>query len=93
MTDLAKRKEIVAKLLEACPRLGFKLPRSAAKEVKNNSSRITAWEIILKWDEDGDPEPEEIRTAVKKTLDGLYPKLNELAPVLKQLCNLPASAR
>jgi serine/threonine protein kinase len=91
MVDPTKRVEIVKKLLEACPTLGFKLPRSAAKPVKNNYSRITAAERVWDGDED-DYDPEEIRKDVKKTLDDLYPKLERLAQVLKQLCNVPGSA-
>jgi serine/threonine protein kinase len=91
MTELTKRKEIVAKLLEVCPGLGFKLPRSAAKEVKNNNSRVTAAERIWEGDED-DYDPEEIRKAVKKLLTDLQPKLEKLATILKQLCQIPDSA-
>ncbi len=96
LTDLAKRREIVTKLFEAYPRFGFKLPKAAAKEVKNNRSGIMTTEHILEWDEDDDPDSEaireRIRVAVKKTLDDLYPKLEKLALVLKPLCK-PSPSR
>ena len=91
MTDLAKRKEIVGKLIEASPGLGFKRPKSRTQEVKNNYSRIAAAERILEWGEGEDPEAQAIRVALNKALDELYPKLENLALVLKPLCNLPAS--
>lgn len=92
MTDLAKRREIVTKLLAESSEFGFKRPKAKNAEVKNNYSRISAVERILEWEEDNEPESEEIRAAVKKTLDELYPKLQKLAVVLKPMCKLSASA-
>src|SRR5258708_32413287 len=95
LTVHEKRREIVPKFFEAYPGFGFKLPKAAAKEVKNNRSGIMTTEHILKWDEDDDPDSdairERIRVAVKKTLDDLYPKLEKLALVLKPLCKPSAS--
>jgi serine/threonine protein kinase len=91
MVDLTKRAEIVTRLLDVCPGFGFRTPRSASKEVKNNYSRITATERILEWGEDSAPDPAEVRAAVKNTLDDLYPKLEKLAVALKPLCKLSAT--
>jgi hypothetical protein len=51
----------------------------------------SAAERILEWDEDNAPDPAELRAAIKKTLDDLYPKLQKLAVVLKNLCKLSAA--
>ena len=59
--------------------------------VKNNYSRVSGVETILKWSEGGEPKTDAIRAAVKKTLDDLYPKLEKMALFLKPLCELPAS--
>jgi hypothetical protein len=92
MKDLAKRIEIVTKLLDECSRFGFKRPkRSKDKEVKNNYSRISTAESILEWEKEAEPKPEVIRSAVKKMLDDLYPKLENLTSILKPLCELRAS--
>jgi hypothetical protein len=85
LTELAKRREIVTELLKEVPKFGLKLPRSSTKEVKNNRSCITATERILEWTEKQKPQADEIRAAVKKTLDDLYPKLDKLGVVLKRL--------
>ena len=90
MDDVAKRREIVTKLREGSSNIGFKSSRSS--EVGNKWSRICATETILEWGDDDAPEPEAIRASVKKTLDGLFPKLEKLASVLKLLCKLTPSA-
>ena len=69
--DPTKRIEIASKLLQECPSFGFKRPKG--KQLKNNYSRVSAVETILKWDEDEEPESDVIRGAVKKMLDDLYP--------------------
>ena len=91
MDDPAKRIEIATKLLDECPGLGFKRPKSW-HGVKNNYSRVSAVETILQWSEAGEPKSDAIRVAVKKTLDDLYLKLEKLALVLKPLCQLSTSA-
>jgi hypothetical protein len=89
VTDLKKRVVIHRRLLDECPQVGLK--RGKPKDVeKNNYARVSAYESILAWGEDEEPEPEEIRAAVKKTLDDLAPKLDKLALVLKPLCTTTA---
>ncbi|MBY0527394.1 MAG: PD-(D/E)XK nuclease family protein [Gemmataceae bacterium] len=84
--DAAKRNEIVAKLIEKSTDFGFKRPRSRNQEVKNIYCRVTASERILSWTEGNEPDADRLRGEVKKILDGLYPKLDILAAVLKPLC-------
>jgi hypothetical protein len=85
LTEVAKRRQIVTELLKEVPGFGLRLPRSSTKEVKNNRSRITAEDRVLEWTEDRKPQANEVRAAVKKTLDGLYPRLEQLSVVLKRL--------
>jgi hypothetical protein len=92
MKDSARRAEILKRLIEERPGFEFKLPRSHAREMKNNYCRIAPTERIFDGDEDGDYDPEEVRAAVKRTLDSLYPKLQKLEPVLRQLCNVAGAA-
>ena len=64
--------------------LEFKRPKSHGKDpFKNNFCGITATDCIARWEEDEDPEPEEIRDAVKRKLNELYPQLEKLGSVLK----------
>jgi len=83
MDDDARRKKIVAKLREEATNCGFK--RTKASEVGGNWARIAAVETILKWPEDEKPEADEVRAAVKKALDELFPKLEKLAAAYKPL--------
>jgi hypothetical protein len=83
LTDVAKRKELVEKLLSEVPGCGFKRPK--VKEPQDKLSRITAGERILDWDDDEEPEAKEVRESVKRALDELSPKLERLALVLKPL--------
>jgi hypothetical protein len=91
LTDLAKRKAILTELYKVIENegreIGFKLPKSHIKEVKNNFCRVTAYERVFEWVEDSEPEPNEIRAAVKKALDDLYPRLEKLGSVLKPLAS------
>jgi hypothetical protein len=88
MQDAQKRTEIITKLREATPGLGFR--RSKAYKMERKWCPISGIERFLQWGEDDLPEPDAIRVSVKKMLDDLYPKLENLALVLKPLCN-PAS--
>jgi hypothetical protein len=92
-TEVAKRVEVVTKLLEECPRIEFERPKSAAKQIKNNYSRLTASENILQWGEDEEPEPAAIRASVTEMLKTLYPKLEKLALVLKTLFKIPSASK
>jgi hypothetical protein len=84
MTDAAKRTKIIARLREAGPEVGLK--RSKTSKVGDRWDRVTGAESILEWGEDDEPGQDAIRNSVKEALDGLYPKLDKLAAVLKPLC-------
>ena len=91
MKDPSKRKEINTRLLDEIHKFGFKRPKS--KGVKNNLSRISTNECILEWDEGETPDPNAVREAVKRMLDILRPKLEQMAEVLKPLCQRLGSAK
>jgi len=95
LTDPAKQNEIVTILRKKCPEFGFK-PFPGKKVVKNIKCNVFGVEKILEWGEDDDPDAEaireQIRVAVKKTLDDLHPKLEKLEVVLKGLC-MPSVSR
>ncbi len=84
MADLTKRRQIIDKLIAEGPKFGF---RHSGREVKDNYTRISGRERILKWDEDHEPEADSIRIAVKKKLDEVFPKIEGVPLVLKPLFN------
>ena len=77
--DLAQREEIIPQLIEASNASGFKETRTPDKEVKNNFSTVGGRQLIYAWDEDEQPETDEIREKVKKALDEMHRKLERLA--------------
>jgi len=81
ISDVARRREIVGKLIEEGPNFGF---RHSGREFKDNYTRISGRERIIQWTND-EPEPEAIRTAVKKKLDELFPRLESVPRVVKPL--------
>lgn len=89
--DTTKYEQIVTKLREEITSIGLK--RTKASGIGSDFARITLIERFLEWDEEEKPELEEIREAVKKSLNDLYPKLEKMALVLKPLCNIPADQR
>lgn len=88
--DMVRRNQIVEMLLREVQRCGFKA-QPARKKRGTRYTRISARELVLEWDEHEEPDSEAIRAAVKKALDGLYPRPEKLAAVLKPLCAAPAS--
>lgn len=88
MADLTKRRQIIDKLIAEGPKYGF---RHSGREVKDNYTRVSGRERILKWDEDHEPEAESIRIAVKKKLEEVFPKIAGVPSVLKPLFNLAVS--
>lgn len=90
MNNAAKREEIIKKLREACQACGLK--RSQASEIAENWARVTAANPFLEWGEGEEPDDGTIHAKVKTMLDGLYPKLEKLALVLKPLCDFQGSA-
>lgn len=73
MADLAKRRKIVEALIAEGPAFGFK---HRGREIRDNYTRVSGREQILKWEEDGDePEADVIHTALKTKLDKVFPKL------------------
>lgn len=88
--DMPKRSQIVEFLLSEAPKCGFKA-QQARKRTGTRYTRISAREPVLEWAQGDEPEARAIRTAVRKKLDELHPRLEKLASVLKPLCNVPAS--
>jgi len=86
MGNLAKRREIIERLIAEGPKFGF---RHSGREVKDNYTRVSGRERVLKWDEDDEPDSDSIRVAVKKKLDEVFPKLEGVPLVLKPLFKLP----
>jgi hypothetical protein len=95
MKDALKRTEIVTKLREKSPALGFK--RTKTDRIQDDWARIAVYETILEWGEDEELEPEEIREKVKRKLDELldelYARLEKIASVLKPLCKSGTPAK
>ena len=90
LTDLGMQKKLAEFLIAESPKFGFKRKQG---KVSGNYTKVSGSEHILEWGEDDEPEAEAIRTAVKKTRDDLYPRLEKLALVLKPLCKIPATSK
>ncbi|HEV2969772.1 MAG TPA: PD-(D/E)XK nuclease family protein, partial [Pirellulales bacterium] len=82
MSDTAKRKEVVELLIAEGSKFGFK---HSGQKVKNNYTRVSGRERILRWNEGCEPASDAIRAGVKNTLDGAYPKLNGIPALLRPL--------
>ena len=74
--------QIVETLIENGEKFGFK---HSGREVTDNYTRVSGRERLVSWDEDEEPEPDAIRTAVREKLDKIYPKLAAIPPILKAL--------
>jgi hypothetical protein len=81
MGDLVKRRTIVEALIAEGPKLGFK---HSGWKITDNYTRVSGRERIAKWDE-GEPESELIRKAVKKKLDEVFSKLEDVPSILRPL--------
>ena len=81
--DTAKRSEILKKLREKVREAGFKEIKAKKLDGREGWNRISATDTIVNWGEDDELEPAVIQEAVKKLLDDIFPKLEKLAPVLK----------
>jgi hypothetical protein len=82
MADSAKRKEVVDILIADGSKFGFK---HSGHKVKDNYTRVSGRERVLKWDEQDEPAPDSIREAVKRKLDEVYPKLDGLPLLLRPI--------
>jgi PD-(D/E)XK nuclease superfamily protein len=82
LPDLAKRRRIVDALIAEGPRFGFK---HRGREATDNYTRVSGREQVAKWDDEGEPELDLIRGAVKKKLDEVFPKLEGVPSILKPL--------
>jgi hypothetical protein len=89
MADLAKRRKIVERLIAEGDQFGF---RHSGREIKDNYTRVSGREHVMKWKEDDEPEADTIRAAVKKKLGEILPKLEGVPVILKPLFNLGDSA-
>ena len=84
IADLAMRRAIINRLIEEGPKFGFK--RQSGREVKDLYTRISGRERLLKWEEDDDePDQASVRSAVKRKLDEIFPKLEGIPSVIKPL--------
>ena len=83
--DAAKRSQLLEALFNEVQSCGLKAQPSR-KRIGGRYTRISVREAILEWSEGDQPDAEAVRTAVKKSLDELYPKLDKLASALKPLC-------
>ena len=84
MANSAKRRNIVERLISEASSFGFK---HSGREVKDNYTRVSTRERILRWNKNDEPELETVRKAVQKKLDDVFPKLESVPTVLKPLCN------
>jgi len=83
MTDLAVRRKVVDTLIKEGPRFGFK--RSAGT-ITDNYTRVSGRERILQWSDEGEePSEELVRSAVKKKLDEVIPKITGVPSILRPL--------
>jgi len=83
MADLTARRRIVEKLIKEGDQFGFK--RSAGT-ITDNYTRVSGRERILEWkDREEEPSADEVRSAVKKKLDAVLPKVAGVPQVLKKL--------
>jgi hypothetical protein len=89
MADLAKRRAIVDLLIKEGERFGF---RHSGHKVKDNYTRVSGRERVLKWNKDDEPGADSIQAAVKKKLDEIFPKLQDAPMLLKPLFIAPNSA-
>jgi hypothetical protein len=86
MKDREKRNKIVQSLITWLPDRGFK--KSQGGKGEGGFTRVSGADCILKRSEDKEPEPDSVRTAVKKKLDEVYPKLDGARAFLEPMCNL-----
>jgi len=89
IADVVKRREVVNLLIREGQKFGFK---HSGHKVKDNYTRVSGRERVMKWNADEEPEPEAIRLAVKKKLDEVFPKLEGLPLLLKPLLEVPRNA-
>jgi hypothetical protein len=82
IADLEKRRAIVDLLIREGPRFGFK---HSGHKIRDNYTRVSGRERVLRWNKDVEPEPELIRAAVQKKLNEIFPKLEGLHAVLKPI--------
>ena len=83
MADLTRRRKIVEALVAEGPTFGFK---HRGREIKDNYTRVSGREQIVKWEEDGDePGANVIQTALKTKLDKVFPKLEGVPSILRPL--------
>jgi hypothetical protein len=78
-----RRKRIGETLVAAAPGLGFE-PTTGRKPTAN-FAKVTGVETVLEWGRAEQPDPETIRTAVRKLLEEVRPKFDSLEAVLKPL--------
>jgi hypothetical protein len=83
MADLTVRRRVVETLIKEGARFGFK--RSAGT-ITDNYTRVSGRERILQWSDEGEePSEELVRSAVKKKLDDVFPKIAGVPAILKPL--------
>ncbi len=83
IADLDLRRRIIKVLLDNGEILGFK--RKGARSVKDAYTRVSSREHLLRWGEEDEPDPEDVRVAAKRKLDDLHPKLAAVRGLLEPL--------
>ncbi len=90
MADLAVRRKVVDTLIKEGARFGFK---RAAGTITDNYTRVSGRERILQWNDEGDePSEDLVRSAVKKKLDDVFPKIAGVPSILKPLLAPPLTS-
>lgn len=84
MEDLDRRRRIVQRLIDEGERFGFHR-RNKALTVTNSYTRVSGREGVLEWGENEEPDVVSIRTAVKKKLDSVLPKLAGVESAIAEL--------
>ncbi len=82
IADLEFRKRIAETLLHEAAKLGFK--RKLQKAVGDSYTRISGREEMLRWPDEGAPDPDKLATAVRAKLDEIYPKVDALTTILRK---------
>jgi len=87
-SNQSKRNEIVKKLISELPKFGFKPSKASLKNENSPRTRVTGSDAVLKWSEEEEPEFEIVGVAVKKKLDEIYSKLDQVPTILKDLLTI-----
>jgi hypothetical protein len=85
MRDQTQRLAVIKMLFADGARYG--LHRKTTREPKGFYTRVSSRERVLPWSGDEQPDGAEIRAAVKKKVDDLFPRLTGLAEAIQNVLN------